>query len=226
MAKWSCGFALLVYCEERLDPVECPQRDSVAGPQLFHELSVIDGPETEGGLGNAFFLAIRLDAEQEVADLGHLRTIMGKIPFRQWAIDHETIVIPVGIFPSMEEGWRDRVARLLDEQNLTMKEASRRVGRGETFVRDILKRGRDPSAANLDALSRVLGVSVADILDGTSEPGQQQVAATAVDHDDEDVRAELAEVFADLVKADKRVQRRALSVLRSAVYGSGATKTN
>ncbi|MER8945729.1 helix-turn-helix domain-containing protein [Mesorhizobium sp. M0959] len=106
---------------------------------------------------------------------------------------------------------------------MTMKEASRRAGRGETFVRDILKRGQEPSASNLERLARVLKVSAAEILDGTVDPGRQ-VALTAVDRDDVDVRAELAEVFADLVKADEEVQRVALKVLRRTVYGAARSR--
>ncbi|WP_352878489.1 helix-turn-helix transcriptional regulator [Mesorhizobium sp. M0959] len=123
----------------------------------------------------------------------------------------------------MVEDWRNRIVRLLDEQHMTMKEASRRAGRGETFVRDILKRGQEPSASNLERLARVLKVSAAEILDGTVDPGRQ-VALTAVDRDDVDVRAELAEVFADLVKADEEVQRVALKVLRRTVYGAARSR--
>ncbi|MES0034744.1 helix-turn-helix domain-containing protein [Mesorhizobium sp. M0046] len=123
----------------------------------------------------------------------------------------------------MVEDWRNRIVRLLDEQQMTMKEASRRAGRGETFVRDILKRGQEPSASNLEGLARVLKVSAAEILDGTVDPGRQ-VAVTAVDRDDVDVRAELAEVFADLVKADEEVQRVALKVLRRTVYGAARSR--
>lgn len=129
----------------------------------------------------------------------------------------------MGIFPLMTEDWRKRVARLLIERDMTMKEASLLAGRGETFVRDILKRGREPSSANLDALSRVLGVSVADLLDKHADDGQQAAAAADKDvasaNDGANIRAELAEVFADLVKADEEVQRVALKILRRTVYG-------
>lgn len=138
----------------------------------------------------------------------------------------------MGIFPLMTEDWRKRVARLLDERDMTMKQASLLAGRGETFVRDILKRGREPSSANLDALSRVLGVSVADLL---TDDGQLAANAVAADkdlasaNDGANIRGELAEVFADLVKADEAVQRVALKILRRTVYGparSRAIRTN
>lgn len=58
----------------------------------------------------------------------------------------------------------DRIARirsLLEEHSLNMKAVSLAAGKGETFVRDMLKRGRDPSASNLDAvesaIERLLG---------------------------------------------------------------------
>jgi phage repressor protein C with HTH and peptisase S24 domain len=63
----------------------------------------------------------------------------------------------------MTVDWRNRVRELLVERGLTMKAASRRAGRGDTFVRDILERGQTPSAANLEALARVLQTNVSDL---------------------------------------------------------------
>ena len=47
-----------------------------------------------------------------------------------------------------------------------MKSASLAAGKGETFVRDILKRDAKPKAENLLALTNAIGVSVSDILEG------------------------------------------------------------
>ncbi|WP_352690984.1 helix-turn-helix transcriptional regulator [Mesorhizobium sp. M0663] len=124
----------------------------------------------------------------------------------------------------MNEGWRDRIVRRLAERDLTMKEASLLAGKGETFVRDILKRGRTPSTANLEALSRVLRVSVADLLDGGQQPATAAVDKNGAPNDGANIRAELAEVFSDLVKADEEVQRVALKMLRRTVYGAARSR--
>lgn len=53
-----------------------------------------------------------------------------------------------------------RIAKLIEERNLPMKTVSLRAGKNETFVRDMLKRGRAPSAENLDAVE----AAIAEIL--------------------------------------------------------------
>jgi transcriptional regulator with XRE-family HTH domain len=64
----------------------------------------------------------------------------------------------------MESGWKSRVRALLKERGMTMKAASLAAGQGETFVRDILERDRDPGVSNLAALAHVLGTTAADLL--------------------------------------------------------------
>lgn len=75
------------------------------------------------------------------------------------------------------DSWREEIEALLRDHNLQMKAVSLAAGKGETFVRDILKRDRTPSTENLkavrDAIARLAGrtpleparteVSVADI---------------------------------------------------------------
>lgn len=59
------------------------------------------------------------------------------------------------------DDWRDEIYRLIDDNKLGMKAVSLTAGLGETFVRDILKRGRTPSTENLkavkDAIARLSG---------------------------------------------------------------------
>lgn len=59
------------------------------------------------------------------------------------------------------EDWRDEIRTLLQTHNLQMKAVSLAAGKGETFVRDILKRDRTPSTENLqdvrDAIARLAG---------------------------------------------------------------------
>lgn len=65
-----------------------------------------------------------------------------------------------------KEDWKQRIRDALDRSGLNMKSASLKAGRGETFVRDLLKRHRRPIAENLRGLARVLGLSVGELLEG------------------------------------------------------------
>jgi hypothetical protein len=79
------------------------------------------------------------------------------------------------------ENWKDRLRAVVTDQGWdgAWKQLSRESGLGETFVRDILDPDydKDPSVANLQKLCRRLGISAAEILDGTPTP-YQRVAVT------------------------------------------------
>ncbi len=53
----------------------------------------------------------------------------------------------------------EKIGEALKERGMTMKAASLGAGLGETFVRDVIRRGRMPSAANLERIAAALGVS-------------------------------------------------------------------
>lgn len=59
------------------------------------------------------------------------------------------------------DNWREEIENLLQTHRLQMKAVSLAAGKGETFVRDILKRDRTPSTENLqavrDAIARLAG---------------------------------------------------------------------
>lgn len=65
--------------------------------------------------------------------------------------------------------WKQRVRDLLAAKNLTMKAASKLAGKGETFVRDILERDREPGIDAFFSLAVVLGTTVSDLLSGPDE---------------------------------------------------------
>ncbi len=56
----------------------------------------------------------------------------------------------------MVDDWRSKMLAELDAHGLTMKAVSQRADLGDTFVRDMLKRGREPSAENLAAVRRAI----------------------------------------------------------------------
>jgi hypothetical protein len=89
----------------------------------------------------------------------------GLKPICQWAITHVTYSAGNGIYPIvMAKAWKSRIEAALAEKGMSMKEASLKMKRGETFVRDMLERDRDPSITNFTALARVLGKTVAELL--------------------------------------------------------------
>lgn len=71
-----------------------------------------------------------------------------------------------------------RVQERLDATGLDMKAASVAAGHGETFVRDMLKRDREPSASKLQDLAKVLGVSLAYLSGETDATDQDGVEST------------------------------------------------
>lgn len=80
-----------------------------------------------------------------------------------------TDVIWVGIIPSMEDQWKAKIRALIAANDTNMKAASVGAGLGETFVRDILERDRDPSLERLEKLARHLGSSVSELMSNGSE---------------------------------------------------------
>lgn len=56
----------------------------------------------------------------------------------------------------MEKNPIERIEKLINENGLTMKAVSLAAGKNETFVRDMIKRGRSPSVANLDAVEKAI----------------------------------------------------------------------
>lgn len=74
----------------------------------------------------------------------------------------------------MENDEIERVRTLLADHNLNMKAVSLAAGKGETFVRDMLKRDRAPSVDNykavLDAIARLTGRVPLDLAPSDVKP--------------------------------------------------------
>lgn len=69
----------------------------------------------------------------------------------------------------MTEALRKNLARIVEQRRLSMKQLSAEVGLGETFVRDILKRGTDPSLGKTIRLAETLGVPLEWLLNDHNE---------------------------------------------------------
>jgi SOS-response transcriptional repressor LexA len=54
--------------------------------------------------------------------------------------------------------WKKEIAERLNEIDLSMKVASLEAGLGETFVRDALKRDKEPTFSNLQKVRQVIGL--------------------------------------------------------------------
>lgn len=66
--------------------------------------------------------------------------------------------------PIMDTGWKRRLERILEERGLDMKAVSRGAGLGETYVRDILKRDREPGIDRLQAIADFLRVPLSALV--------------------------------------------------------------
>jgi hypothetical protein len=60
--------------------------------------------------------------------------------------------------PPDAPAWKHEIANAIDARRMTMKEVSLALGFGETFVRDLLKREREPGAEKLKKLQVYLGL--------------------------------------------------------------------
>jgi SOS-response transcriptional repressor LexA len=94
--------------------------------------------------------------------------MMGNNPSCQWAITLVPMALRMGILPHMNShDWKERIAGRMKETGHSMKSLSLAAGLGETYVRDMLKRDRAPSAENLKKIAAVLGTTI----DALSSPG-------------------------------------------------------
>ena len=75
-----------------------------------------------------------------------------------------------------------RIRARLDERGIDMKGASIAAGLGETFVRDLLKRGRAPSPDALARLARALDTTVGYLTGETSDPADGAPAPAPPDY--------------------------------------------
>lgn len=64
----------------------------------------------------------------------------------------------------MKDGWKQRLERIIDDRGLDMKAVSRGAGLGETYVRDILKRDREPGVDRLRAISEFLRIPLSALV--------------------------------------------------------------
>lgn len=64
------------------------------------------------------------------------------------------------------------------ERGLNAKQLSRLSGRGDTFIRDVLDYEKDPRLSNVIAMCDALGVSLSELIDG-STPDYQNVPQTS-----------------------------------------------
>jgi hypothetical protein len=74
----------------------------------------------------------------------------------------------------MDQNARDRFKQCMESQDWKPGPLSKAAGHGETFVRDMLA-GSDPTVEKLAALTRILGVTVAYILEGQAPEFQRIV---------------------------------------------------
>lgn len=73
----------------------------------------------------------------------------------------------LGNIPLMiQEDLKTRLERVMDARGFNMKSLSLAAGLGETYVRDVLRRGKEPTVGKLQKLCEALGVSFIYMVEG------------------------------------------------------------
>lgn len=82
-----------------------------------------------------------------------------------------------GLCPvAMEPVWIKGIRERMQAKGFTMKSASLAAGLNETFVRDILERGKIPSIDKFAKLAAVLGATVGELLEEGHAPADGSAA--------------------------------------------------
>lgn len=104
--------------------------------------------------------------------------MMGNNPYCQWAYSPVRSLESVGIIPHMTDNektplpngdWRSRLQAEIAKSDHSMKSLSLAAGLGETFVRDALKRGREPGLDKMRRIAEALGTTVQALTSQASE---------------------------------------------------------
>lgn len=159
------------------DLLGCGESQPTPVPKPADEFPVVDGQAPKSGFGhsNVRFRKEIVDFGQQIR-LGHVEHFNGLLPTRQWAIAQVTRPALVGNVPSMELGWRDRLRDAMSKKGFNMKSLSKAARLGDTYVRDILVRDREPSLSNAQRLCATLDIPVTKIF-GNEWDGAEDDAA-------------------------------------------------
>jgi len=129
-----------------------------------YELAVIDGKAAEGGFGhpNGGIGEKSVDFLKKIS-FGHAPEDDGLLPTCQWAIAQVTADPLVGNVPPMDSGWRTLLRAEMTKKGFNMKSLSKKAGLGDTYVRDLLVRDREPSLAKAQKICAVLEIPLAKV---------------------------------------------------------------
>lgn len=75
-----------------------------------------------------------------------------------------TTSLNLGYSHFMEPIWKKRLAEALEESGINMLTASRLAGKSDTYVRDLLKRDKEPTIENFISLAKVVGKPVSYLI--------------------------------------------------------------
>lgn len=75
--------------------------------------------------------------------------------------------------------WKRSIAEAINAQGMSMKEASLAAGLNETFIRDVLKRGKQPSVQNLRKIQSALSIPKDDAIPLSQRRADMPVAGVA-----------------------------------------------
>lgn len=98
----------------------------------------------------------------------------GRFPISQVEITRAHPGLEWGTYHCMPWDWKIALEKELAARGLEMKELSLASGLGETGVRDMLKRTKNPGIDTVLAVARTLGKTLSELVEG-AEPVAQQV---------------------------------------------------
>lgn len=85
-------------------------------------------------------------------------------------MSHVKQIRMLGNIPRMTDGWRQRLADEIKRAEIPWKRLSKSLSLNETYIRDVLKRGNEPTVPNLVKICDQLGISPSLLFDGQGPP--------------------------------------------------------
>lgn len=133
-------------------------------PDATNKFPIVHSQPAERGLGhpNAGNGQKSINFAKNIC-FGHAPEDDGLLPTCQWAIAQVTARPIMGNVPPMDSGWRDRLREEMSKKGFNMKSLSKKAKLGDTYVRDLLVRDREPSLAKAQKICAALEVPLSKI---------------------------------------------------------------
>lgn len=118
------------------------QSDATSIPQSLDQLAVVHGSQAKSCRRDLSLGREPLDIEKKGLSVAHAHHVMGICPPCQRAKTQSPMGMTMGKSVLMKEDVRKRFAALIEATGMSFKAASLLAKQGETYVRDVIVRGR------------------------------------------------------------------------------------